>query len=200
MTQPLEPVTLQGTYVRLEPLDARHIDGLTAVGLDPDLWQLGLSMIQSRDDMARYVHTALAEHARGVSLPFATIEQATNTVVGSTRFGNIDLAHRRVEIGWTWVARAWQRSAVNTEAKLLMLTYAFETLGCLRVELKTDVLNQRSRTAILRLGAVEEGILRKHMITASGRVRDTVYFSIVDDEWATVKANLQEKLAHHAHS
>lgn len=200
MAKPLEPVTLQGTYVRLEPLGEQHIDGLTAVGLDPDLWQLGLSMIQSRDDMAQYVNTALAEHARGVSLPFATIEQATNTVVGSTRFGNIDLAHRRVEIGWTWIARAWQRSAVNTEAKLLMLSYAFETLGCQRVELKTDVLNQRSRTAILRLGAIEEGILRKHMITASGRVRDTVYFSIVDDEWATVKANLQEKLAHHAHS
>jgi RimJ/RimL family protein N-acetyltransferase len=115
-------------------------------------------------------------------------------VIGSTRYANIDRAHRRVEIGWTWVARAWQRTAVNTEAKYLLLRHAFETLGCIRVELKTDSLNAQSRAAILRIGAREEGIFRNHMITASGRIRHTVYFSITDAEWPEVKSRLEAKL------
>jgi len=115
--------------------------------------------------------------------------------VGSTRFGNIDRENRRVEIGWTWIGRRWQRTVVNTETKYLMLRHAFESLGCVRVELKTDILNQTSRRAILRLGAKEEGILRRHMITDSGRIRDTVYYSIIDVEWAEVKVRLEAKLA-----
>jgi N-acetyltransferase len=140
-------------------------------------------------DMRAYVAQALEEQRRGVSLPFVIIAQGQ--VAGSTRYGNIDLANRRLEIGWTWVAPAYQRTAVNTEAKLLLLTHAFERLGVNRVELKTDALNQKSRTAIARLGAVEEGTFRKHIVTASGRVRDTVYYSIIDTEWPTVKRRLE---------
>lgn len=187
----IEPIVLEGDTVRLEPLSPGHLDGLCEVGLDPDLWRWTTNVVDSRERMQRYVETALSEQARGVALPFATLERATGRVIGSTRFGNIDLSHRKVEIGWTWVARPWQRTAANTEAKLLMLAHAFDALGCLRVELKTDALNERSRRAIRRLGAVEEGTLRCHMITDSGRLRDTVYFSIVRPEWPVVRARLR---------
>ncbi len=190
----LNPLILEGQYVRLEPLSLDHLDALIEVGLDEDLWRLTPTPVQSRDDMAAYIQTALDGQAQGTMLPFATVERASGTVIGSTRFGNVALAHRRVEIGWTWIAAPWQRTAVNTEAKLLMLRHAFGPLGCHRVEFKTDALNERSRRAILRLGATEEGTLRKHMVTASGRVRDTVYFSITDDEWPRVEANLIAKL------
>ena len=192
----LAPLTLEGTYVRLVPLSHDHLDALAAVGLDDDLWRWIPAPVRSPDDLADYIQAALDGQARGEMLPFATVERATGTVVGSTRFGNVVLAHRRAEIGWTWVARPWQRTAVNTEAKLLMLRHAFGPLGCHRVELKTDALNERSRRAILRLGATEEGTLRKHMVTASGRVRSTVYFSITDDEWPAVEAQLVAKLEH----
>ena len=122
------------------------------------------------------------------------IDKASGRIIGSTRYGNIDRVHHRVEIGWTWVARQWQRSAVNTEMKYLLLRHAFETLKCIRVELKTDSLNERSRAAILRIGAREEGTFRNHMITASGRIRHTVYFSILDSEWPDVKTRLERKL------
>jgi RimJ/RimL family protein N-acetyltransferase len=191
---PLAPVTLAGRYVRLEPLTSEHINALADVGLDPDLWRWTTSQVTNRDEMAAYVQAALAGQAAGSALPFVTVEQSSGRIIGSTRYGNIDLANRRVEIGWTWVARPWQRTAVNTEAKYLLLRHAFETLGCLRVELKTDVLNERSRRAIGRIGAREEGILRKHVITQSGRVRDTVYFSILDDEWPQAKAALEARL------
>ena len=144
--------------------------------------------------MLRYVETALGEFERKVALPFVTIEKSSNKIIGSTRFGNIDANNRKTEIGWTWINPEWQRTAINTEAKLLMLTHAFETWNCVRVELKTDVLNEKSRNAIRRIGAVEEGILRQHLITDAGRFRDTVYFSIIDSEWQTVKANLKKKL------
>lgn len=187
----IESVVLEGGTVRLEPLSLDHLDGLCEVGLDPELWRWTTSRVDSRERMRSYVETALSEQARGVSLPFATVERASGRVIGSTRFGNIDRANRRVEIGWTWVARPWQRTAANTEAKLLMLTHAFDVLDCLRVELKTDALNQRSRSAIRRLGAVEEGTLRHHMVTESGRLRDTVYFSIIRPEWPAVRERLQ---------
>ena len=148
--------------------------------------------------MRAYIEVALGGQAQGVMLPFAIVERESESVVGSTRYGNTALAHRHVEIGWTWVARPWQRTSVNTEAKWLMLRHAFERWGCQRVELKTDALNNRSRQAILRLGAKEEGTLRKHMVTDSGRQRDTVYFSITDDEWPGVKAELLDRLARHA--
>jgi RimJ/RimL family protein N-acetyltransferase len=144
--------------------------------------------------MSVYVQTALNEQAAGSALPFALIETSSGRVVGSTRYGNIDRLHHRVEIGWTWVARQWQRTAINTEANYLLLCHAFKTLKCIRVELKTDSLNDRSRAAILRIGAHQEGIFRNHMITASGRIRHTVYFSIVDSEWLEVKARLEAKL------
>ena len=191
----LGPVTLEGEHVRLESLTMDHLDGLAAVGLDEDLWRLSPRRIETRTDMQGYIAEALDEHARGVSLPFATVDTASQTVVGSTRFGNVALAHRRAEIGWTWIAGPWQRTAINTEAKWLMLRHAFETWGCHRVELKTDSRNVRSRRAMRRIGAVEEGTLRKHMVTASGHIRDTVYFSITDDEWLAVEAALVARLA-----
>lgn len=194
-TSPVEVPVLEGQHVRLEPLDVRHLDGLCAVGLDPELWHWEVIRKRSREDMQVYVRKALDERQRGVSLPFATVFLETGQVIGSTRYLNMDLANRRVEIGATWIGRPWQRTAVNTEAKYLMLRHAFEVLRCFRVELKTDVLNERSRRAILRLGAKEEGILRRHVVTDTGRVRDTVYYSILDSEWPPVKSHLQAKLA-----
>jgi RimJ/RimL family protein N-acetyltransferase len=175
-------VTLTGSSVRLEPLTLQHVDALAEVALDEDLWRWTPTRVTSHGDVAAYVRAALHEHARGEALPFATIALPSGQVVGSTRFGSFVPAHRRVEIGWTWVGRPWQRTAVNTEAKLLMLRHAFGPLGCARVELKTDALNARSRAAIARLGAREEGTLRKHMVVEGGRARDTVYYSITDDE------------------
>ena len=194
----VKPVTLEGTYVRLEPLARAHTDALCEVGLDAELWRWTQARVRDASEMRDYVEEALRLQVEGATLPFATIERATNRVVGSTRFGAIDCANRRVEIGWTWIAPAWQRTAVNTEAKLLMLRHAFETFDCLRVELKTDALNERSRQAILRLGATQEGTLRSHIITRSGRVRDTVYFSILASEWTDIEARLEKKL-HRAH-
>lgn len=190
----IRPVVLEGRVIRLEPLSMDHHAALCAVGLDPELWRWTLHLVQTPEQMSLYMEAALEAQARGSELPFATCERASGRVVGSTRFGNIDRANRRVEIGWTWIARPWQRTAVNTEAKYLMLRHAFEQWGCVRVELKTDVLNETSRRALRRLGAVEEGVLRKHMITATGRIRDTVYYSILDTEWPSVKAGLEEKL------
>jgi RimJ/RimL family protein N-acetyltransferase len=188
------PVMLEGSHVRLEPLAKAHLAGLAQVGLEEELWRWIPVPVRTVEEMAAYIETALQEQERGVSLPFALMEKATGRVIGSTRYGNIDRTHRRVEIGWTWVAREWQRTAVNTEAKYLLLKHAFETLGCIRVELKTDSLNEKSRAAILRIGAREEGIFRNHMITAKGRIRHTVYFSIVDPEWPAVKARLESLL------
>lgn len=190
----IEPVTLDGDFVRLEPLSMNHHERLCQVGLDPELWGLTTIELRTPDDMRTYIETALNEQAAGSSLPFATIHKESGRAVGSTRFGEIDRANRHVEIGWTWVARDWQRTAVNTEAKYLMLRHAFETLGCIRVELKTDSLNERSRNAILRLGAKQEGIFRNHIIVHNGRIRHSVYFSIIDSEWPEVKASLEGKL------
>ena len=190
----VSPVTSEGAHVRLEPLAKSHLAGLAQVGLDEELWRWIPVAVRTVEEMAAYIETALQEQKRGVSLPFALIEKATGRAIGSTRYGNIDRMHHRVEIGWTWVARDWQRTAVNTEAKYLLLEHAFETLGCIRVELKTDSLNEKSRAAILRIGAKEEGLFRNHMITASGRIRHTVYFSLVDSEWPTVKARLESML------
>ena len=191
----VETVTLQGQYVRLEPLKMEHFDALWSVGQDPDLWELAPYQINSGEKMRTYLRAALDGQELGVALPFVTIEQASEQVVGSTRFGNIDAPNHRVEIGWTWIGQPWQRTPINTEAKFLMLQHAFEVWHCVRVEFKTDALNTRSRAAIARLGAKEEGIFRHHMITESGRLRDSVYFSIIDDEWPDVKARLQTLLA-----
>lgn len=188
------PVVLEGRHVRLEPLSEAHHADLAAVGLDEELWRWIPTPVRTPQEMSGYIQTALEEQSRGVSLPFALIEKTSGRAIGSTRYGNIDRAHHRVEIGWTWVAPPWQRTGVNTEAKYLLLRHAFETLGCIRVELKTDSLNERSRNAILRIGAREEGTFRNHMITSSGRIRHTVYFSILDSEWLGVKSGLQSRM------
>jgi RimJ/RimL family protein N-acetyltransferase len=190
----VQPVTLEGRYVRLEPLAIGHHADLCAVGLDEELWRWTPTAVRTPEDMRAYIDIALRAQAEGSALPFATVDRTTGRAIGSTRFANIDRGHRRLEIGWTWIGRAWQRTAVNTEAKYLMLRHAFETLGAMRVELKTDSLNERSRRAILRLGAVEEGTFRKHMLTENGRIRHTVYFSIVDEEWPAVKTRLEGML------
>lgn len=150
--------------------------------------------LQSLEDFEAFNRQVAEEVKRGVSLPFATIQRSSGKVVGTTRYMNMDLLNRKVEIGSTWIAPPFQRTVINTEAKYLMLGHAFECWKCLRVELKTDSMNQRSRQAILRLGAKEEGTLRKHMLTWNGRQRDSVYFSILDTEWPGVKLELQRKL------
>ena len=190
----VDPVTLEGRHVRLEPLTREHLNALCEVGLDEELWRWIPNPVQTAEQMAEYVEMALKDQASGMALPFAQIDKATGRVIGSTRYANIERAHRRLEIGWTWIARRWQRTAVNTESKYLLLRHAFETLGCMRVELKTDSLNAKSRAAILRVGAREEGTFRNHMITSSGRIRHTVYFSIVDAEWPEVRTRLERKL------
>jgi RimJ/RimL family protein N-acetyltransferase len=190
----LQPITLEGNHVRLEPLSESHHDALCAIGLDPELWKWIPIQVLNPDQMMNYIRRELAEQQQGTSIPFATVERSSSKVVGATRFMNIDVANKRVEIGSTWIAKPWQRTAINTEAKYLMMRYAFETLGCNRVELKTDSLNTKSRNAILRIGAKQEGILRSHMVTWSGRLRDTVYFSVIAPEWPEVKADLEAKL------
>ena len=192
----IKPVTLEGRHVRLEPLSRNHHAGLCEVGLDEELWRWIPQPVRTPDDMHEYVALALKSQEDGSALPFATIDRASGIVIGSTRYGNIDRVNRRVEIGWTWLGVKWQRTAANTEVKFLMLRHAFETLGCMRVELKTDSLNEKSRNAILRIGAKEEGTFRNHMVTSTGRIRHSVYYSIVDSEWPAMKARLQERLGH----
>lgn len=195
-TMDLQPVTLESPHVCLVPLLSEHAPQLWDVAKDDmeDIFRWIPYRMQSREDVERVVATALDEQKRGVSLPFATVEKSSGAVVGSTRFMNIDVPNRKVEIGSTWIAPKWQRTAINTEAKYLMLTHAFDQWGCIRVELKTDALNQKSRNAILRIGAKEEGTLRHHMITHSGRLRDTVYFSIMKFEWPHVRCRMAEKI------
>jgi len=190
-----QPVVLEGRVVRLEPLTIHHHGALCEVGLDPELWRWTTSVVHSASDLRAYIEAARRGEAAGSALPFATVLREGARVVGSTRFGNIDRENRRVEIGWTWVARPWQRTAVNTEAKLLMMEHAFERMGCVRVEFKTDSLNERSRAALLGIGAREEGTLRNHMIAPGGRLRHSVYYSVIDSEWPAVKRALESRLA-----
>lgn len=191
----LEPIVLEGRNVRLEPLSHDHHADLLEVALESEIWLWTTERVRSPEDLTGYIERALAMRRSGTALPFATIARPIGRAVGSTRFASYEPAHRRVEIGWTWLGGGWRRTALNTEAKYLMLGHAFETLGCGRVELRTDVRNERSRAAIARLGAKEEGILRKHAVTNDGRVRDDVYYSILDDEWPEVKRRLEDRLA-----
>lgn len=190
------PITLEGSVVRLEPIRREHTQLFwqAAKGDLDDIFQWIPYRMKTPEDFKLLVEKALGEQERGESVVFATVERKSGQVMGSTRFMNIDRANRRVEIGSTWLVPAWQRTAVNTEAKYLMLRHAFELWRCIRVELKTDALNQKSRNAILRIGAKEEGTLRRHVITWTGRVRDSRYFSILDTEWPEVKANLHARL------
>lgn len=191
----VRPVVLEGRHVRLEPLDlARHWEGLLAVGLEPALWRFTVSKVDGPEALRRYFDTALEEQARGVALPFTTVDRASGRVAGTTRFANIVREYRRAEIGWTWLGPEFQRTALNTEAKLLMLTHAFETWKLLRVELKTSLGNEKSKAAMRRLRFVEEGTFRKWMIHADGTRRDTVWFSVIDDEWPATRAHIESLL------
>jgi RimJ/RimL family protein N-acetyltransferase len=187
------PVMLEGSVVRLEPLRREHAQLFWEIAQHDleDIFRWIPYSMKTPQDFERLIDKAFDEQERGESVVFATVEQSSGRTIGSTRFMNIDRANRRVEIGSTWIAPAWQRTGVNTEAKYLMLRHAFEEWKCMRVELKTDALNHKSRNAILRIGAKEEGTLRRHLITWTGRVRDTVYFSILDEEWPEAKAKLE---------
>jgi RimJ/RimL family protein N-acetyltransferase len=190
----VEPMILRGKTVRLEPLALEHLAPLTQVGLHPELWRWIPTQTRTADDMRTYIETALDELQRGLSVPFVIVDASTNQVIGSTRYSNIQSFHRRLEIGWTWITPSHQRTAANTEAKFLLLSHAFEVLGAMRVEFKTDALNEKSRNALLRIGAVQEGIFRRHVLMDTGRVRDTVYFSIIDSEWPAVKKSLKQRI------
>src|SRR5215475_10438422 len=193
----ITPLTLQGSVVRLEPVRLEHVSCFWAVAKDSheEIFRWFPYSMKTPQEFEQFVSRILDEEKRGDSVAFATVERRSDQIIGSTRFMNIDRINRRVEIGSTWIAPAWQRTAVNTEAKYLMLKHAFEIWGCFRVELKTDVLNEKSRNAILRLGAREEGILRRHVVTWTGRVRDSVYFSILDSEWPEAKKRLEDFMA-----
>ena len=191
----VEPVTLDGSIVRLEPLAPRHFDDLLLVAFDAPLWRWTIARPQDEAGLRQWFDTALANAAAGSEQPFATVGQATGRAIGSSRFLSIVPEHRRLEIGWTWVATAFQRTGANREAKLLQLTYAFETLGANRVEFKTHARNERSRTALAGIGATFEGIFRSHMIMPDGTLRDSAYFSVIADEWPAVKAGLEADLA-----
>ena len=186
----LQPVKLKGHHVRLEPLRAEHADALRVALADGELWRLWYTAVPTSKSMDAYIATALAERDAGVSMPFV-VREADGTIVGCTRYCNVDALNRRLEIGYTWYAAHVQRTGLNTEAKLLLLRHAFEKLDCIAVEFRTNWFNQRSRTAIARLGAKQDGVLRNHKLMADGSYRDTVVFSIIASEWPAVKRNLQ---------
>ena len=191
----VDPVILEGRRIRLEPMAERHFGDLVAVALDPPLWRWTIMGPQDEAGLQRWFDTARANAEAGTELPFATIERATGRAIGSSRYLSIVPEHRRLEIGWTWVATAWQRTGANREAKLLQLTHAFETLGANRVEFKTHSMNERSRTALAGIGATFEGVFRNHMIMPDGSIRHSAYFSVIAEEWPAVKARLEDGLA-----
>lgn len=189
-----KPVALEGRSIRLEPLTPAHLADLSEAGSDPEIWRWYTTTHETPEQMAAFIRAGLNIQDDGTAVPFATIDRKSGRAVGSTRYANISRPDRRLEIGWTWLSPAYQRTRANTEAKYLMLRHAFEELSCLRVEFKTNSQNHKSRTALLRIGAREEGTFRNHMICWDGRVRHSVYFSIIDSEWPRVKATLEEKL------
>ena len=193
--EPIERVELRGKRVALEPLSAEHLPGLAAAITDGQLWSIPVTLVPHPDELSGFLSLAETRSAAQLERAFATVDLASGAIVGSTRFMAINREHRRVEIGFTFIAQRWQRSYVNTEAKYLMLRHAFEAWGCNRVELITDVLNTQSRQAILRLGAKEEATLRSHMIMRDGRIRDSALYSVIRSEWPRVKSGLEAKIA-----
>jgi len=191
----VEPVVLEGTRIRLEPLRADHLDDLRRVAFDAPLWRWTIMGEQDEAGLRRWLDTALAKADAGIERPFATIDRASGRAVGSTRYLSIVPEHRRLEIGWTWIATALQRTGANREAKLLQLRHAFETLGANRVEFKTHARNEPSRTALAGIGACFEGVFRNHMIMPDGSLRDSAYFSVTAEDWPAVKARLEAGLA-----
>src|SRR5512143_2502919 len=191
----VEPITLMGRFVRLEPLSEEHVPGLAAIGQDDEIWKyMVYGSIHTEDDMRGWVRDILDRAAQGSDLPFAVIDLASGCIAGATRYLEIRPEHRSLEIGGTWYGSAHRRTRVNTETKYLLLEHAFEALDCIRVQLKTDSRNERSQRAIERIGAVKEGVLRNHMILPDGHVRHSVYYSVLDSEWPSVKVRLQEML------
>jgi N-acetyltransferase len=191
----VEPVVLEGTRVRLEPLRADHLDDLRRVAFDAPLWRWTIMGEQDEAGLRRWLDTALANADAGTERPFATIDRASGRAVGSTRYLSIVPEHRRLEIGWTWIATTLQRTGANREAKLLQLRHAFETVGANRVEFKTHARNEPSRTALAGIGARFEGVFRNHMIMPDGSLRDSAYFSVTAEDWPAVKARLEAGLA-----
>jgi RimJ/RimL family protein N-acetyltransferase len=187
--------TLVGRSVELHPLEAHHAPSLLAAAADGELWNLKVTVVPGPETIGGYVDKAVQGREDGTVMPFVLVSRATGKVVGSTRFWKIDRANRKLEIGHTWLSASVQRSSINTEAKYLLLTFAFETMHCVRVQFTTDELNEKSRAAILRIGARQEGIVRHERIMPDGRKRNSVRFSIIDDEWPEVKAMLESKLA-----
>ena len=184
------PVRFQNKKAKLEPLQKEHFDELKTIAFDDSLWRFITTKIYSEKDLQKYIDTAIEERENFQSYPFVIYDVATGKIAGSTRYGNISPVNRRVEIGWSWYAPFFQRTGLNRACKYELLQYAFEQLDCIRVELKTGSLNLQSQTAIAKIGATKEGILRKHMIQEDGNFRDTVYFSILQDEWPEIKQNV----------
>jgi RimJ/RimL family protein N-acetyltransferase len=193
----IRPVTLEGRYVRLEPLSREHLEGIFAAGSFEEIWTWLSVRPVGRAGFERWLDDALAARDAGSEVPFATFDRASDEIVGATRYLNIARESRRLEIGWTWITPRMQRSYVNTEAKYLQLRHCFEDLGCRRVELKTDRRNEKSRNAMLRIGAQFEGIARKQMRTFDGTNRDNAWFAIIDDDWPAVKLRLEGLLSEH---
>ena len=191
MARFIEPVTLRGARATLEPLARGHVDALRTAANDGELWRLWFTSVPAPDSVERYVDTALSWRETREAMPFVVRDNASGDIVGCTRYFNVEAEHRRLEIGYTWYAKRVQRSAVNTECKLLLLGHAFETLKCIAVEFRTSWFNFRSREAIARLGAKQDGVLRNHQISPEGLYRDTVVFSILESEWPSVKRNLR---------
>ena len=188
----VKPFTLTGKVVRLEPLSEAHVPGLTAVGMNDDIWRwMPYGVMRNEDDIRRWVQNLLAQIPSNSVMPFAVIQLASGRVAGATRYMDIHPKDYALEIGGTWYGVEFQRTAVNTEAKYLLLRHAFEDLKCIRVQIKTDLRNERSQKAIERIGAVHEGVLRNHMIMPDDYYRSSVYYSILDNEWPTVKARLE---------
>ncbi|HEY7766921.1 GNAT family protein [Longimicrobium sp.] len=190
----VEKTTLRGSRIVLEPLCERHLPGLAAAIEDGSLWEIPVTVVPHPRDLGPFLHDARAQFAAGSELAFTIVDGASGAVVGSTRFRSIAAAHRRVEIGFTFIARTWQRTYANTEAKYLMMAHAFKRWRCNRVEFVTDVLNTASRRALARIGAREEGVLRSHMVMRDGRIRDSAVYSVVAAEWPRVRDGLRGRL------
>ncbi len=188
------PVTLDGRYVRLRPLLATDAEALIKAASDGELWNSNITAVPNHETIQSYIRSALEGQDNGTELPFVIVLKSSNQIVGTTRYYEISPIHHRLKIGYTWLSASVQRTAVNTEAKLLLLTHAFEVLGTIRVAFLTDALNQKSRAAIIRLGAKEEGVLRSHMIMPDGRKRDSIYYSILLAEWPEIKTILESRL------
>ncbi len=185
-----EAITLEDERARLTPLNAADIDELDKIAYEPSIWKLGMSNLKEQKDLQEYIEIALEERKNKSSYPFLIYDKQTNSVAGSTRYGNISFPFKRLEIGWTWMHPKFQGTGLNKACKFLLLQFAFEQLEFNRVELKTDVLNQQSQKAMRKIGAKEEGIFRSHQLTSTGRIRDSIFFSIISDEWKNIKESI----------